>query len=118
MSRNWLMSAACLVLLTAAKLQAQSSFSVVGEPNDAATSVFDQGKVRTYALTISSSDLNKINARPSAEQWVRGTLVYEGKTYRDVGVRYKGSVGGFLYPCTSQQTIGAANGRKLGKHRR
>ncbi|MET0342601.1 MAG: CotH kinase family protein [Polyangiales bacterium] len=109
----------CLVCFVFALLPSwgvQAQFSVIGEPNDAAaTGVFDQNKVRGYALTISSSDLNKINSRPSAEEWVRGTLVYEGKTYANVGVRYKGSVGGFLYPCTNQQTVGPAPGRKVGR---
>jgi spore coat protein H len=62
-----------------------------------------------------ASDKARIDARPSAEEWVRGTLRYNGKTYDPVGVRYKGSVGGFLAPCTAQTLVGRSNGRKVGK---
>ena len=89
MSRNWLLRVACFALVLAAGRGAHAQGTVVGEPNDEASTVFDQSQVRTFALTIAPADLAKINRKPIAEEWVKGTLIYKGKTYRNVGVRYK-----------------------------
>lgn len=58
--------------------------------------IFDQSKLPTFELTISPAYLSNINNDPSAEQYVEGSLTFEGETIHPVGVRYKGSVGGFV----------------------
>ncbi|MET0341847.1 MAG: CotH kinase family protein [Polyangiales bacterium] len=90
---------------------------VRAEPvDDAARGVFDQTKVQTYEITISPLDLGRINQRPSDETKVRATLRFNGQTYGPIAFRYKGSIGAFLAPCTSQQTpIGPSPGSKVGK---
>jgi CotH kinase protein len=46
--------------------------------------------------------------------YVEGTLEVDGESYGPIGVRYKGSVGGFLPPCTLAGP-GTAAGPKTGK---
>jgi len=72
--------------------------TVIAEPQDEASYLFDQSQVRTYELRIAQSDLDAINADPVAEVYVPATLIFEGVEYGPVGVRYKGSVGAF-YSC-------------------
>lgn len=72
--------------------------TVIAEPQDEASYLFDQSLVRTYELRIAQSDLDAINADPVAEVYVPATLIFEGIEYGPVGVRYKGSVGAF-YSC-------------------
>lgn len=58
--------------------------------------IFDQSELRTYELFLSEENLNFLNNDPAAEQYVEGTLVFEGDTLSPVGIRYKGSVGAFV----------------------
>jgi hypothetical protein len=88
---------------------------VIPEPNDEARYVFDQTIVRTYNIIISESDLAMIDLAPAAEVYVNGMLEFEGKAYGPLAVRYKGSVGGFLAPCTAAASVGAKPGPKTGK---
>jgi hypothetical protein len=81
------------------------------EPNDDATYLFDQTQLRTYNIVIAQADLDSINRHPSAEAWVRANLQFEAKTYGPFSVRYKGSAGAFMYPCTT----GDFDGPKAGK---
>lgn len=74
---------------------------IITEPMDEAAYVFDQTKVRSYNIVIASADLAKIDAKPSAEQWVQASLELEGKTYGPLMIRYKGSLGSFKSPCTT-----------------
>lgn len=85
------------------------------EPKDAASYLFDDTAVRTYELTLTPEDLATIDANPSAEEYVPGTLTFEGKTYPNVGVRYKGSIGSFLTPCTAATAVGQRPGPKTDK---
>jgi spore coat protein CotH len=85
--------------------------AIVLEPNDEATYLFDQTQLRTYNIVIAQADLDSINRHPSAEAWVQASLEFEGKTYGAVSVRYKGSAGAFMYPCTT----GDFDGPKAGK---
>jgi hypothetical protein len=55
--------------------------------------IFDQEKLHTFELNIPGSALAKIDADPSAEAYVEGSLSFEGQTLSPVGIRYKGSVG-------------------------
>jgi hypothetical protein len=90
--------------------------SVVGEPaGDDASLVFDPSVVRTYELSIAPADLAMLDAQPNAEQYVPGMLRFEGQTYGPVGVRYKGSSGAFLAPCTAATFPGLPPGPKTGK---
>ncbi|MET0341363.1 MAG: CotH kinase family protein [Polyangiales bacterium] len=114
MARHWFVHTTLFLLSSAVSLPALAE-DIVAEPRDEATFVFDQGKVQTYEITVSKSDLAKIDAKPSAEEWVRGSLKFNGKTYSPVGIRYKGSVGAFLSPCTGASSPGIPPGKKLGK---
>jgi hypothetical protein len=69
---------------------------LVAEPEDEAAYIYADGELRTYELRIAEADLEKLNANPTAEEYVPGTLVFEDKEYGPVGVRYKGSTGAFL----------------------
>lgn len=61
--------------------------------------LFDQDLLHTYELTISDENLAVIDADPAAEEYVEGSLTFEGETLDAVGIRYKGSIGSFL-ACT------------------
>lgn len=60
--------------------------------------VFDEDTIRRYDILIDSAALASIDADPMAEQYVEATLVVEGDTMRQVGVRYKGNEGAW-YQC-------------------
>jgi len=70
--------------------------SVSAEPDDEAAYVYDQAALRTYELVLAPADLAALDADPAAEQYVPGTLVFEGVEHGPVGIRYKGSAGGFI----------------------
>jgi CotH kinase protein len=89
--------------------------SVLAEPVDEASYLFDPAVVRTYNLVIAPADLATIDQNPAAEQYVPATLEFEGKSYGPLAVRYKGSVGSFLYPCTVAIVPGDQPGSKIGK---
>ncbi|HET8939410.1 MAG TPA: CotH kinase family protein [Polyangiales bacterium] len=85
---------------TAPSNPAASSFSVIETPTDEASYIFDDRQLRTYNIVIAPADLAKITAMPSAEQLVPAMLEFEGTTYGPYSVRFKGSQGSFVYPCT------------------
>lgn len=58
--------------------------------------IFDQDSLYTFELNIPGPSLAKINANPAAEQYVEARLIFQGDTISPVGVRYKGSIGGFV----------------------
>lgn len=58
--------------------------------------IFDQDVLHTFELNIPAEKLRKINADPSAEEYVEGSLNFQGETISPVGVRYKGSIGAFV----------------------
>ena len=58
--------------------------------------LFDQEVVHTFGLEVSDDDLALLDADPVAEQYVPATLIFEGETIAEVGLRYKGSVGAFV----------------------
>jgi CotH kinase protein len=89
--------------------------AVTAEPQDDARYVFDQSVLRTYNLSIAEEDLALIDMSPASEVYVNGVLEVDGETYGPLGVRYKGSVGGFLAPCTVAGQPGARPGPKTGK---
>lgn len=89
--------------------------SVIAEPQDEATYVFDGSQLRTYNLLIAEGDLAAMDERPSDETYFTGSLEFEGTTYGPVGIRYKGGVGAFLTPCTAATRVGQRPGEKTGK---
>ena len=58
--------------------------------------IFDQSALHTFELTISEEDLAFLDADPIAEEYVPGSLTFEGETVENIGVRYKGSIGAFV----------------------
>lgn len=58
--------------------------------------LFDQSKLPTFELNLSSTALAKLDTDPAAEEYVEGSLTFEGETISPVGIRYKGSVGAFV----------------------
>lgn len=58
--------------------------------------LFDQSKLPTFKLNLSSTALAKLDTDPAAEEYVEGSLTFEGETISPVGIRYKGSVGAFV----------------------
>jgi CotH kinase protein len=62
--------------------------------------LFDQNLLHTYELTIPDEHLAILDGDPAAEEYVEGSLTFEGETLDSVGIRYKGSIGSFL-GCTS-----------------
>ena len=59
--------------------------------------------LRSYELKIADKDLAILDGNPAAEKYVPGTLVYDGKEYGPVGIRYKGSIGSFVF-CVAEST--------------
>ena len=58
--------------------------------------IFDQGRLHTFDLRIPGTAYAKLDADPAAEEYVEGTLTFEGETISPVGIRYKGSVGAWV----------------------
>jgi hypothetical protein len=58
--------------------------------------IFDQEKLLTFELNLPAASLAIIDSNPAAEQYVEGSLTFEGETISPVGIRYKGSVGAFV----------------------
>ena len=58
--------------------------------------LYDQESLHTFELTISDEALAEINNDPSEEEYVEGSLTFEGETISPVGIRYKGSVGAWV----------------------
>ena len=58
--------------------------------------IFDQDRLHTFELRLSKTSLEKIDADPAEEEYVEGSLIFDGETISPVGIRYKGSVGAFV----------------------
>ena len=57
--------------------------------------LFDQDKLHTFELTLSEQNLAYLDSAPGLEEYVPGTLTFEGDSL-PVGIRYKGSVGAWV----------------------
>ena len=79
--------------------------------NEKSSYIFDQKKLPTFELTLPASALAKIDADPTAEEYVEGSLTFEGETISPVGIRYKGSIGAFV-GCLSGTDWANPSGRK------
>lgn len=73
--------------------------------------IFDQNKLLKFELNLPQSNLSKIDANPTLEEYVEGSLSFEGETIRPVGIRYKGSIGAFV-GCVSGSDWTNPSGRK------
>ena len=64
--------------------------------NESSDYIFDQHALHTFELSIPLSNLDKIDSNPAAEEYVEGSLKFNGEILSPVGMRYKGSVGAFV----------------------
>ncbi|MCP4601853.1 MAG: hypothetical protein GY847_15285 [Proteobacteria bacterium] len=60
--------------------------------------VFDDSVIRTFEVELANEDLQKIDADPTAEQYVPATVFYDGLEFTKAAFRYKGGFGS-LYSC-------------------
>ncbi|MGL1904202.1 MAG: CotH kinase family protein [Fibrobacterales bacterium] len=74
----------------------QSSASSAEEVKEKPSYIFDPSVIRSYQVVIDEKDWEFLDALPGREEYVEATLVFEGDTIQPVGVRYKGSVGGWV----------------------
>ena len=74
--------------------------------------IFDQERLHTFELTLSDEALAQIDRNPSAEEWVLGSLTFEGETIDRVGIRYKGSIGAWV-GCLSDPDWTDPSGHKV-----
>ena len=74
--------------------------------------IYDPNKLHRYDLYLSEENLKKINDDPSAENYVEGSIVFENKVIRNVGIRYKGSIGAWV-GCLSGSDFTNPSGRKI-----
>lgn len=58
--------------------------------SDLSDYIYDQNKLHRFDIFISQENLDILNNDPVAEEYVEGSLVFEGKIISNVGVRYKG----------------------------
>ncbi len=73
-----------------------SSSTIVVEDEKKASYLFESDVIRKYQILIDKADLEFLDAQPTREEYVEAKLVFEGDTIQPVGVRYKGSVGGWI----------------------
>ena len=73
--------------------------------------IYDQSKLPTFELTLTPANLQRINLDPAAEEYVSGSITFEGETVHDVGIRYKGSIGAFV-GCLSGNNWANPSGHK------
>ncbi len=58
--------------------------------------IYDQDQLHTFELKLPEASLAFLDADPVREEYVEGSLIFEGDTISPVGIRYKGSVGAFV----------------------
>ena len=73
--------------------------------------LFDQDTVHTFQIELSDDALAELDSDPAAEEFVEGSLTFDGETIGPIGVRYKGSIGAFI-GCTSGSNPFAPEGEK------
>ena len=73
--------------------------------------LFDQEQLHTFEINLPEESLAELDADPTAEEYVEGTLTFEGEEIGPIGVRYKGSVGAFLF-CTDGPSPFMPSGKK------
>ena len=58
--------------------------------------IFNQEELYTYELILPPDHLEELDRDPAAGVYVEGAHIFQGDTISPVGIRYKGSVGGFV----------------------
>ena len=90
------------VLIDGSFVEVAGPGTVVPEPTDDSAFLWDDAQPpRTFELTVAQADLDKINADPSAEQFVPASFKLGGETITNAAARYKGSIGAFVNCTTS-----------------
>ena len=80
----------------APRVPSQAAEATVGvdqqrsDPNDI---VFDPSTVRTYNILISDEQFARLNANPTAEEYVEAAVEIDGQRFEPIGARYKGFFG-------------------------
>ena len=65
----------------------------LNQPSD---SIFNQNNLPIIEINLPENALAYIDADPAAEEYVEGSLTYNGETISPIGIRYKGSIGAFV----------------------
>ena len=65
----------------------------INQPSD---SIFNQENLPTFEINLPVGALAYINSDPAAEEYVEGSLTYNGETISPIGIRSKGSIGAFV----------------------
>ena len=73
--------------------------------------LFGQDQLHTFEIDVPQDALARIDASPAAEEYVEATLAFAGENVGAIGVRYKGSVGGFV-GCTDSPNPLVPTGEK------
>ena len=74
-------------------IEANGDENYLNQPSD---SIFNQDKLPILEINLPEGALDYINSDPVAEEYVEGSLTYNGETISPIGIRYKGSVGAFV----------------------
>ena len=59
-------------------------------------SIFNPNILPRFDINLPNNALKYLNSDPTAEEYVEGSLTYNGETLSPIGIRYKGSVGAFV----------------------
>ena len=73
--------------------------------------IYDQDRLHRFDIYITEKNLDKIDRNPAAEKYVEGHLVFENKIVKNIGVRYKGSIGAWV-GCLSNEDWANPSGYK------
>lgn len=76
--------------------------------------LFDQDELHTFELDLTEENLAEIDADPTAEEYVEGTLTFAGETL-PVGIRYKGSIGAFVGCVTGSDIFNPSGAKQCTK---
>lgn len=66
-------------------------------PQDDAAFIYDDEHLHHFDIHLSPNDMEILDADPVAENYVSGNVTFMGQTYTNVGIRYKGSLGAWLF---------------------
>ena len=64
--------------------------------NSPSDSIFNPNILPRFDINLPNNALKYLNSDPTAEEYVEGSLTYNGETLSPIGIRYKGSVGAFV----------------------
>ena len=74
--------------------------------------IFNQNKLHRFDIYISDNNLKILDDNPSAENYVEGSMIFENKIIKKVGIRYKGSIGAWV-GCLSGTDFLNPSGHKI-----